>query len=236
MADILLRIFSFFEKHTIFLRALLIGFILLCIAAISRISFVEDISSFLPQSKENERIQYASQHIGTSNKLMVTISSDSTDEYIIIDAIETFVATLQQRDTAQRIQSMFYTVDQQKITEVGQFVIQNMPLYLTDKDYGQLSQRLSYDSIVAQLNKDKQILLSPMGGFVKNFITFDPLGIATPLLSSLNESNATTNYENIDGYIFDKSGTEALVSVSSKFPISDTSENAKLIADIDSAI
>lgn len=236
MADILLRIFSFFEKHTILLRALLIGLILLCIVAISRISFVEDISSFLPQSKENERIQYASQHIGASNKLMVTVSSDSTDEYAIIDAIETFVASLQERDTAQRIQSMFYTVDQQKITEVGQFVIQNMPLYLTDKDYGQLSQRLSYDSIVAQLNKDKQILLSPMGGFVKNFITFDPLGIATPLLSSLNESNTTTNYENIDGYIFDKSGKEALVSVSSKFPISETSENAKLIADIDSAI
>ncbi len=236
MADVLLRIFSFFEKHTILLRALLIGLILLCIAAISRISFVEDISSFLPQSKENERIQYASQHIGASNKLMVTISSDSTDEYAIIDAIETFVATLQQRDTAQRIQSMFYTVDQQQITEVGQFVIQNMPLYLTDKDYAQLSQRLSYDSIVAQLNKDKQILLSPMGGFVKNFITFDPLGIATPLLLSLNQSNATTNYENIDGYIFDKSGKEALVSVSSKFPVSETSENAKLIADIDSAI
>ncbi len=236
MAEVLLRIFSFFEKHTILLRAILISLILLCIVAISRISFVEDISSFLPQSKENERIQYASLHIGASNKLMVTVSSDSADEYAIIDAIETFVATLQERDTAQRIHSLFYMVDQEQITEVGRFVIQNMPLYMTGKDYEKLSERLSYDSIVAQLNKDKQILLSPMGGFVKNFITCDPLGIATPILTSLNQSNATTSYENIDGYIFDKTGKEALVSVASKFPVSETSENAKLIADIDSAI
>lgn len=236
MTNLLLRIFSFFDKHTTLLRCILVGIIAICICAIFRISFIEDISSFLPQSKENERIQYASQHIGGSNKLMVSVASETADEYAIMDAVDCFVTKIQERDSSQRIQDIVYMIDQQQILEVGQFVVQNMPLYLQDVDYQNIETSLSYDSIVAKLQGDKQILLSPMGGFVKNFITYDPLHYASNVLEKLNQSSANSNYETIDGYIFDKSGKEAIIAINSKLPVSETSENAILIADIDSAM
>lgn len=236
MTNILLNIYHFFEKHNVLLRVILLTIIVLCICAISRISLVEDISSFLPQNEENERIQYASQHIGGANKLMVSVATDSLDEYAIMDAVDYFVEKIQERDSSKRILDIQYMVDQQQIVSVGQCVINNMPFYLNDEDYQRIEQHLSYDSILVQLQRDKQLLLSPMGGIMKAFLTSDPLAFASPLLQSLNKSNPNTNYETIDGYIFDKDGKEAIIAISSKYSVSETSENAKLIADIDSAI
>ncbi len=236
MTNLLLRIYDFFDKHSILLRCLLVGIITLCVCAILRISFIEDISSFLPQSEENERIQYASQHIGGSNKLMVSVASETADEYAIMDAVDAFVEKLQEKDSAKRIQNILYMIDQQEITNLGQFVIQNMPYYLTDEDYQQIERSLSYDSIHTKIYGNKQIILSPMGGFAKDFITLDPLHFASRPLAMLKQSNSNANYEIIDGYIFDKSGKEAIIAVNSKLPVSETQENAKLIANIDSAM
>ncbi len=235
MTSLLLRIFSFFDKHTVLLRCILFGIIILCVCAICRISFIEDISSFLPQSEENARIQYASQHIGGANKLMVTVSSDSADEYTIMDAVESFVSNIQERDE-NRIDEILYTIDQQQIMDVGKFVVENMPYYLSDEDYTNIENNLNPDSVLANLQKDKAIALSPMGGMMKNFITYDPLQFTNHILENLKQANPNSNYEIIDGYIFDKSGKEAIIAINSKFPVSETSENAKLIADIDSAI
>lgn len=236
MTNVLLAIYKYFEEHTILLRLLLFVIIVCSALLVSRVTLIEDISSFLPQSKENEKIQFAYQHIGAANTLMVSVSSDSADEYAIIDAVDFFVDELQKRDSLHRVENIFYQVDQQQIMEVGQFVIENMPLYLNDADYERLEQSLSGDSITARLNADKQLLLSPMGGVMKNFIALDPLAFATPLLQSLNQSNPSSNYETIDGYIFDKDGKEAIVAVSSRFPVSETSENASLIFDIEQAM
>ncbi len=236
MTKVLLAVYRYFENHTFALRAILFAIIACSAILVSRVSLIEDISSFLPQSKENENIQFAYQHIGAANTLMVSVSSDSADEYAIIDAVDAFVEYIQQRDSLHRIESVLYQVDQQQIMEVGQFVIENMPLYLDDADYERIERTLSADSISAKLNADKQLLLSPMGGFMKNFISLDPLAFATPLLQSLNQSSPSSNYETIDGYIFDKDGKEAIIAVSSRFPVSETSENAKLIADIEQAM
>ncbi len=236
MANVLLAIYKYFDKHTILLRMLLCIIIACSAILVFRVTLVEDISSFLPQSKENEKIQFAYQHIGAANTLMVSVSADSADEYAIIDAVDFFVDEIQKRDSVRRIESIFYQVDQQQIMEVGQFVIENMPLYLDDADYERIEQSLSSDSIASKLNADKQMLLSPMGGVMKNFIALDPLAFATPLLQSLNQSNPSSNYETIDGYIFDKDGKEAIIAIASRFPVSETSENAYLISDIEQAM
>ncbi|MCQ2959316.1 MAG: 1-acyl-sn-glycerol-3-phosphate acyltransferase [Bacteroidales bacterium] len=236
MTNFLIRIFHFFDERTALLRCFLTSIIIICICAIFRISFVEDISSFLPQSAENERIQYASQHIGATNKLMVSVSSNTADEYEIMDAVESFVNEINEYDNGNRILDILYTIDEQQILNVGKFVINNMPYYLSDEDYNYIEQNLSIDSISAKMEGNKKLLLSPMGGFVKNFITLDPLHYSSRILDLLNQANPNSNYEIIDGYIFDKSGKEALIAISSKFPVSETSENAKLIADIDSAM
>ena len=40
--------------------------------------FVEDISSFLPNSKENERVNYAYSHLGGDNKIVVNVALADT--------------------------------------------------------------------------------------------------------------------------------------------------------------
>ena len=75
MKKIFLNIYSYLNRHKAMMWGLLALLTVLCLLSALRINFVEDISSFLPNNKENERINYAYGHIGTANKIMVNIAS-----------------------------------------------------------------------------------------------------------------------------------------------------------------
>ena len=67
---------------------------------------MEDISGFLPRNKDNERINYAYEHIGASNKIMVNVSQtgktntkdtdgETIDYELICNAVDRFAEKFQ---------------------------------------------------------------------------------------------------------------------------------------------
>ena len=242
MKKIFLNIYRYLNKHTAVMWGLLALLTMLCLLSALRINFVEDISSFLPNNKENERINYAYGHIGTANKIMVNITSvastssetDATEESaveLVENAADLFAEKMNDADSGQYMQDLLYQIDQERINELTAFVIDNMPYFLTEDDYARMDTLLTPERISEQLANDKLLLSSPVAT-LRTIIQKDPLFFSAPLLQALNNFRPDNNYNVEDGYIFNKEGNEAIVVITSRFPISETKNNAQLIKEI----
>ncbi|MBO4656074.1 MAG: 1-acyl-sn-glycerol-3-phosphate acyltransferase [Bacteroidales bacterium] len=259
MKNIFLNIYRYLSRHRAILWGGLGVLTLLCVLSALRINFVEDISSFLPRNKDNKRINYAYEHIGTANKIMVNIcqiskakddetATENIDYELLCDAANRFAELFQEtavetcHDESQNTDldksaetchgaSLLYKVDQDKINDITAFVIENMPYFLTEDDYARMDTLLSYEHISEQLANDKQLLASPMAA-LRTIIQKDPLFFSANILQSLNNFRPDNGYHIEDSYIFNKEGNEALIVITSPYPVSETQNNAKLIQEI----
>ncbi len=235
MNKIILKIFDFFQHRKALLWMLLSAMLLLLLFSASRISFVEDISSFLPNNAENKRSNEAYQHIGAANKIIVTISQKDTaanyDETLLIDAATRFSEILQENDSVGHIKELLYEIDNEKINRVSNFIIENLPFFLEEDDYRKMDSLLNKQSIENQLKIDKELLMSPMGAFVRNVILRDPLHFSQNALKQLEGFKLNDNTNTSNGFIFNKMG-ECLVTVTSKYPVSETANNKLLAKEI----
>ncbi|MDR2836003.1 MAG: 1-acyl-sn-glycerol-3-phosphate acyltransferase [Bacteroidales bacterium] len=243
MSNFFIKIFHFFEKNKFLLLLLLVIIILFSIFSVLRINVVEDISNFLPQNKQNQKYNYAYQNIGTANKIMINIKfannyeNSDNDNFLLTEVATQFSKFISENDSLNHIKNILYEVDQTQITEVTDFVVKNMPYFLSDSDYKKIDSLISSpENISQQLENDKKLLLSPMGSFLRNILTADPLLFSKSILDNLSSFQMNDEYKTEDGFIFNKQGTEAIVIITSKYPVSETSNNKLLANDIKNAI
>jgi 1-acyl-sn-glycerol-3-phosphate acyltransferase len=233
MNNLFLRIFVFFQHRKTLLWLLLVAVSGLLAFSALRISFVEDISSFLPNNADNKRINEAYQKIGAANKIIVTFSQKDTaqgiDEDLLTEAATRFSEILLKNDTAKHIKDLIYEVDNEKIKEVTDFITQNLPYFLEEEDYLRIDSLIQLQNVENQLKADKELLLSPMGGFVRNVILNDPLHFSQKVLKNLEVFKQSDNYNTDNGFIINDKG-ECIVTISSNHSIGET-ENNKLLAN-----
>jgi len=198
-----------------------------------RITFVEDISSFFPG--DNKRVNEAYQHIGMMNKIMATISQKDTtqsiDEDLLTDAATRFAEILQQNDNRKHIKELLYEIDNEKIKDLTDYITQNLPYFLEEDDYSRIDSLLQPQAIENQLKADKELLMSPMDGFVRNVILNDPLHFSQNALKGLENFKQAGSYNTDNGFIFNNKG-ECVVIITSKYPISETKNNKQLANEI----
>ncbi|MDR1182086.1 MAG: MMPL family transporter [Bacteroidales bacterium] len=236
-------IFLFLKRHSLLLWGMFLLIVGLCVYSVFDIRFVEDISSFLPQNEKNKRINHAYQHLGLANKIVVnikmaddTVPPDEIDKTLLCDAATYFAELLSQNDTSHHIKNLLYEINQQQVAALTNFLIWNMPYFLSEDDYRRMDTLLSKEKIEEQLLKNKQLLLSPMGGFVRNILMADPLHFSNGILQGLNIFQPDSQYRIEDGFIFNKDATEALVSITSAYAVSETAQNKLLVNNIYHAI
>lgn len=238
MHKFFLKVYHFFEQRPTTMWGLMFIIIALCTFSASRLDFVEDISSFLPSNGQNERINYAYEHLGGDNRIVVNIAmADTTQEPdvdLLSEAADLFTETLGELDTAHHAKQVLASVDAAQISEVTEFVLQNLPYFLTDEDYSRLDSMLTPEYINRQIANDKQLLASPIP-MMRTMIQHDPLFISSNVLQSLNAFKMDDSYHSESDHIFNQEGNEAIVVVSSNYPISETKNNAVLIQNINKA-
>ncbi|MDR0829560.1 MAG: 1-acyl-sn-glycerol-3-phosphate acyltransferase [Prevotellaceae bacterium] len=252
MSKFFLKIYTFFQTRKALMWVLLAAIIGLLALSASRISFVEDISSFLPNNADNKRVNEAYQKMGGANKIIVTFSSNeyqvssseyqdttnsllTTDYSLLSDAAARFAEILQQNDSVGHIKELMYEVDNEKISEVTDFITQNIPYFLEEEDYRRLDSLLQPQVIENQLKTDKDLLMSPMGSFVRNVILNDPLHFSQNALKNLEIFKQNDNYNTDNGFIFNNKG-ECIVTITSKYPVSETANNKLLANEIYNAV
>ncbi len=213
-----------------------------CAFGVARLHFVEDIGSFFPSNGENQRINDAYQHIGSDNRIIISVQETKTnddletvDVELITDVVDELAARLSEADTGHLMKDVFYQVDDEQIAEVTQFVLKNLPYFLEKEDYDRMDSMLSPTFIAQQLESDAFMLASPVG-VMQDIIVNDPLFFSSEVLKKLSDFQLDDRVHQENGHLFTKDGNEALLMVSSNFPVSETNNNAKLIQLIDNVI
>jgi len=240
MANLILSLYHYFSKRKALLFGLLAALALLLAYSASRVSFKEDISAFLPKGHDTDRINHVYQNIGSANKLLVTVSmADTTavpDEELIMEAVSQLVENLQQVDSAQTyFKKIEYQIEQQQILAVSQFLIENMPYFLTEQDYIRMDTLLTIENIALQMENNKRMLMSPISIVIKQNMISDPLHFSAPLLSGLREFQASNQFQLYNDFIFSKDGKEGIVTIESQFSTSESRQNAILLKLMDEA-
>jgi 1-acyl-sn-glycerol-3-phosphate acyltransferase len=202
------------------------------IFSLSRIKYREDIADFLPDNKENKRINTVYQHLGSAGKLMVNFTMRDTarrNTERITEAIDAFALLLNERDSLRIIPEIIAQVDESQMLEMVEFVQKNAPYFLTEADYARMDTLLSEDFIAAQVKEDRRLLTLPSGGLMSQSIATDPLHLFTPLLLKLKNFQAGDFEELTDGYIFFGNGRKGIALVTSPYGVSETENNAALL-------
>jgi len=238
LVDVLIRIAALFSKRPGFFFS---GLVLVCILlgyVASRIAFKEDISSFMPKSEETRIIDLVYTHSKISDKIIFKISFKDTltaDAEALKMHVDDFVENLTD-NLSDYATEITYRVDNNDIAEVQNEILENIPYYLTTKDYTRMDSIACSDSISLIMNLNKQMLLMPTIGFMKSNILTDPLHFSSNILRNLAKFDELGSFQLDDGYFFSKDGKNILLFVTAKNNMTETKENAVLVEKIEKSI
>ena len=231
-----LKIYHFFDEHRSALWLTLLLVVALCVLSALRLHFVEDIGSFLPNNRENKRINEAYQHLGGDNKLVISIAmkdaAAEADPDLLSSVADRMAEKLAEADTTGLIKQVRYQVDNQEVEGIMSFVLDNLPYFLTDEDYRRMDTLVTPEHIATQLAADRQLLASPVP-MMRPMIQRDPLFFSSNVLQALSEFKLDDSYQTDNEHIFSKDGKEAQVIVTSNYPLSETKRNGQLVHLID---
>ena len=234
MAAIVIRLFDYMRKHR---THGVLGFILITLILayfLAGQTYKEDISDFLPLNNKYHKALKVYQEISGANRIIAIFQyrdSSMTDADTIIHSVDRFIEHLKKNDKDKSLTDLTYQIDLEKITETTDFVYRNIPYFLTSEDYHRMDSLLdSQDYIHTQIRNGKQMLMLPVSGIVSENFQRDPLHLFTPIVSQLQKSQSSIEFENYDGYIFSKDMKRAFVMMTSPFGSSETEKNATFLA------
>lgn len=231
------KLFEFFHKRVLLRRSVLLTLTIALVVSVFQLSYKEDISDFMPLTDEEKVDMQIYQDISGVNKLVVLFSCDKDNPDSTIAAIDLFQESVKKMDTHNWTSDMVTRFDMEKVGEVTEFVYQNIPYFLTERDYSRMDSLLRADNYLAeQLDRDREMLMFPSGGLLSENISRDPLNLFTPVLSKLQGLQQENKFEMYDGYIFTPDMSRAIVMLSSPFGNSETDKNSQLLQLLTSGI
>ena len=231
------KLFDFFHKRVLLRRSVLLALTIALVVSVFQLSYKEDISDFMPLTDEEKLDMEIYQDISGVNKLVVLFSCDKENPDSTIAAIDLFQESVKELDSLNWTSDMVTRFDMEKVGEVTEFVYQNIPYFLTERDYSRMDSLLRADNYLAeQLDRDREMLMFPSGGLLSENISRDPLNLFTPVLSKLQGLQQENKFEMYDGYIFTPDMSRAIVMLSSPFGNSETDKNSQLLRLLTSGI
>ncbi|MGZ4034618.1 MAG: 1-acyl-sn-glycerol-3-phosphate acyltransferase [Bacteroidia bacterium] len=225
-------------------RRVLFFLIFLCIIAFcgffaSRIKLEEDITKMMPTDTKVERLNTIFKNSKFLDKLVVTVSQPDTskeaDPEVLMEYTDSLVSKLQKIDTSL-IKDITCKVNDDVMYDVYNTFIDNLPVFLEEKDYITLDRLITPEKIDTTLEKDYKTLLSPASIVLKKNILRDPIGITPYALKRMQSLQFEDNFELDNGYIFTKDKKHLLFFIVPKAKSSETAKNVKLITALNDAV
>lgn len=202
-------------------------------------TYKEDISDFLPLDNKYNKALKVYQDISGANRIFVFVqfrdSASSTPD-TIIHAVDCFVDEVKKLDVNHVLADLTYQIDIERVSEVTSYVYQNIPYFLTDKDYSRFDSIFSQTNYIpTQIATDKQMLMLPASSLFSENIQRDPLNMFTPVAARLQSSSPSVSYENYDSYIFTPDMERAIIMLETPYGASETEQNGKLLQSLEKA-
>lgn len=199
----------------------------------SKLAFQENINQLIPTNDKSGVTSKVLDQVNFADKITIIISTkgngsaDNLTEYanVFIDSLDAnckpFVAKVQGK------------IEEENIQETFDFVYANLPLFLDQKDYEQIQNKLQKDSIANSVASDYKSIISPAGLVSKDFILRDPLGISFIALKKLQQLSVGDDFAIQNGFILSKDKKNLLLFVTPKLPTNETDKNTVFIHNLE---
>ncbi|SDL56021.1 hypothetical protein SAMN05216273_102183 [Chryseobacterium taihuense] len=232
MHRIFIYIYYLISKNRVLSAVLTFTILLFCGFFASKINFEEDISQIIPKNEKSDLTAKVLRQLDFSDKIVVIIEKKDNlnNEFRLSETADAFLDQI--KPLQNYIDAVEGKVDENKISETFDFVNQNLPLFLDEKDYKEIEHKLNNDSIAKQVESNYRSLISPTSLVTKEFIKKDPLGITFLGLKKLNALNINEDFKLEDNYIISKDGKNLLLFISPKNKGSETKNNEFFVDEL----
>lgn len=204
-----------------------------------QVRFDEDVTSFFPDGKDSKKSAIVFKNLKVKDKIIVLFSAkDSSNQDVepdlLIEASKKYVNGLKSSKASGLVKSVTTTIDGGGITQVTDYIYNNLPILLTDKEYARLDSMTTPSAIDARMAVNYNNLISPIGIALKDNILKDPLGLAGELLAGLQNFGNAASYTIYDGYLFSEDMSKMLIIVEPVNGTGSTGKNDRLVTEIES--
>lgn len=218
----------FVQKNKLISIGIALAFLLVFGFFASKIKFEEDITRIIPKNDKADATAKVLKQINFSDKITVIIEKGKNGT--VDDLSETAAVFLDSVVSCDEyIKTIQGKVDEENIQETFDFVYNHLPLLLEDKDYIQIEQKLSKDSISTQVEKNYRTLISPTGIVAKDFILNDPLGVSFIALKKLQQLSIGDEFQLRNGFLVTKDESKLLLFINPKLSGSETEKNTLFV-------
>ena len=235
MANFFLSIYQFFKIRKLALWIVLISSFAITAWLASRLTLLEDITHVLPQDKKIEHLQQFLESSKFSDKLVLIISQKDSvnDPDELISIAENLTLLLQDNPHIASIQDK---VDESLILDQFNAIRDQIPVYLEEKDYSKIDSLITEASIKSKLSSNYNLLISPAGAVMKNFVVADPLGISMIGISRLQNLQVDTQFELYDGFVMTRDLQNLLYFLVPKYESGETGKNLEFLNELDTTL
>ncbi len=235
MQFLFVSLYNFFQRRKGFLWVSFLASLVLWIGLSLRIELKEDISSMLPDSKAIKAMNDVISNTKAGEQVVFMMSfNDSaySNADSLILAADSYRDILQTK-CGEGIDTILLQPGGGYEEALVDIIQNNLPLFLTAKDYKRLDTLLQPERISKTLEANKKILLSPASTFYKSLVAKDPVGISGIVWGKLRALQFDPSYETYEGYLFSNNQRNLTFFIKTKAAAAETGKNAKLFDKID---
>ncbi|MEO2060068.1 MAG: MMPL family transporter [Mesonia sp.] len=233
----LFQLYQYFQSHKSFA---FLGFFLLVLCFVfgaSQLNFQEDIQQLIPKTEASNRLQRILKTVEFTDKIVVNISSEKThNEDSLVSYAEAFLQQLQQSPDSIYIEKIQGKVADREVQQTYDFILENLPLFLTDEDYEIIQQRIAKDSVQSSIEGVYKSLVSPSGILTKRFVLNDPLQLSSLGLTKLKSLELQTGFRIYKNFLVHENGKNLLLLITPNSNYSDAASQANFADFLNSTV
>ena len=224
--NVLIKIYDYFSQHKKLLWGITIVLVVLFGVLTATLRYNEDIFDFLPVDEEYHESMEIYTKISDANRIVVIFESQSPDS--ICTAID---------DWAIHVPNSITEVDMMEYIEQLCFVYQNMPYFLTEKDYKKLDTVLTEDNIQRTVQNCRNVLSIPGTSFMYKSFSYDPFQLI-PLSrgASGQYAGAQSAFASYNGYMMTADQTLGFTFLDSPYGSTETQNNKAFLDSLSNTI
>ena len=231
-------LYNLLTRKKLFLVLFLLFFIGFVVLSFSRLKINEDYTSIFPQEKDSEKFNFILKNSSASNKIIIYFSTTDTLNPAKSDSLikyaDAFTDSIHLA-FADQIRDIKYVVEDEEMKAVYDFLYKNLPLFLNEKDYEKIEEKLSDSAVKATLRNNYQSLVSPMGIVLKQFLMNDPLHLTGLAYEKLNKIQTGEQFTFEKNRIFSTDKNDLFLFITVKNP-GDTRAMKEMVAGFEKEI
>ena len=195
----------------------------------SKLEFEEDITKLIPQTEKTKTLNKVLNNVDFSDKIIVNIAVQKKGDKDKLTTYATELLDSLNNNCKKYILDIQGEFSNDNMVETMDLIYNNLPLFLSEKDYQETANKLSNDSIAELVNSNYKTLVSPSGMIAKKLIRKDPFGLTFKALKKLENLKISDDFDIYNGFLMTKNKKNILLFIKPKLPSNETDKNTLFV-------